>query len=319
MRAVVSPVAVVTVFSPGAQSLLPRGGDLGCQVEALDAGMVAFEVFPEHVPQVRGEAAQAAVVQRRRAFGQVVHQQVTNRSAGKVKPVDELGGGALTGAAQLPQPCRRIRPEDPQLVQRPIERGAVGHRTAVGLGFDVEQLQDIPDGDLGDHAAVGAEDDRSTMQRMRPRRGGEVAVLIAHLPQPGESLDVPGLGHASGQGTPAGHRADEPCGAGTYDVGADRDRQRRTQQGGLPLRPAGRAQPLRGNPAPVRARGVRAAGQPAVLPGLTGLLAQPAQQRPQPAAALLLGAGRTQEERCAGQPVEHLLTALSGGRPPRGR
>ena len=233
MRAVVSPVAVVTVFSPGAQSLLPRGGDLGCQVEALDAGMVVFQVFPEHVPQVRGEAAQAAVVQRRRAFGQVVHQQVTNRSAGKVKPVDELGGGALTGAAQLLQPCRRVRGEDPRLVQHPVERGAVSHRAAMGVGFGVEQFQDIADGDLGDRAAVRAEDDRGTMQRVVSRRGGEVVVPIAHLPQPGESLDVTGLGHAAGQSPTAGHRTDEPCGAGTEDIGADRDRQRRTQQRGL--------------------------------------------------------------------------------------
>ena len=94
---------------PGAQPLLPRGGDLGCQVQAVDAGMVAFEVFPERVPQVRGEAAQAAVVQRRCAFAQIVHQQVTNRSAGQVEPVDELGGTALTGAAQLPQACRRVQ------------------------------------------------------------------------------------------------------------------------------------------------------------------------------------------------------------------
>jgi hypothetical protein len=318
VRAVVSPVAVVTVFSPGAQSLLPRGGDLGCQVEALDAGMVAFEVFPEHVPQVRGEASQAAVVQRRCAFAQVVHQQVTNRPAGEVEPVDELGGGALTGAAQLLQPWRRVRPQDSRLVQRPIERDAVGHRAAVGRGLGVEQLQDIPDGDLGDHAAVGGEDDRGTVQRVPSRRGGQVPVPIAHLPQPGESRGVTGESHASGEGPAAGHRADEPRGARPQDVGADRDRQRRAQRAAQPLRPIGRAQPLRGDLAPVRARGVRAAGQPAVLPALTGLCTQPVQQRPQPATALLLGAGRTQEERCAGQPVEHLLTALSRHRPPRG-
>ena len=39
----------------GAQPLLPRCGDLRWKVQAVDAGMVAFQVLPEPIPQVRGE------------------------------------------------------------------------------------------------------------------------------------------------------------------------------------------------------------------------------------------------------------------------
>ena len=53
---VFSPVAVVTVFVVVRSRCFQRGGDLGGQVQAVDAGMVAFEVVPEHVAQVGGEA-----------------------------------------------------------------------------------------------------------------------------------------------------------------------------------------------------------------------------------------------------------------------
>ena len=78
---------------------------------------------------------------------------------------------ALTFAAQFLQPGRRGRLEDPQLVQDPVERRGVAHRTAMTLDLGVEQLQDVADGDLGDHAALGAEDDRGSMQRVRAGDG----------------------------------------------------------------------------------------------------------------------------------------------------
>ena len=159
-------------------------------MQAVDAGVVAFEVLPEHVAQVGGQRAQAAVVQRRCAFAQVVHQQVAHRPAGQVEPVDELRGRALTGAAQLAQPGRRVRLEDPQLVQGPVERRGVPHRAAVTLDLGVEQLQDVADGDLGDHAALGGEDDRGPVQRVD--LGGGRPWLLAHSGDQRESRRVTG-------------------------------------------------------------------------------------------------------------------------------
>ena len=50
---------------------------------------------------------------------------------------------------------------------------------------------------------------------------------------------VTGEGHAADQGPAAGHRRDEPGGAGPQDISADRDRQCRTQRAGQAGRPAG--------------------------------------------------------------------------------
>ena len=47
VTAVFSPVAAGDRLRLGAQPLLPGVGDLGGQVQAVDAGMVAFEVLPE--------------------------------------------------------------------------------------------------------------------------------------------------------------------------------------------------------------------------------------------------------------------------------
>ena len=73
--------------------------DLRGKAQAVDAGVVAFQVFPEHVAQGRGQRTQAAVVQRRLSFSQVVHEQVTHRLAGELVAVDELFAG------QRPRRC----------------------------------------------------------------------------------------------------------------------------------------------------------------------------------------------------------------------
>jgi len=56
---------------------------------------------------------QAAVVHRRLAFSQVVDEQVADGPAGELVTVDHFLGRALAGGAQLPQPGRRCRAEDP--------------------------------------------------------------------------------------------------------------------------------------------------------------------------------------------------------------
>lgn len=265
---------------PGPQPLFPSPGDIGRQAQAVDTGVVAFQVPPEHVAQVRGQGSQAAVVQHRLPFSQVIHEQVTNRPAGQLVAVDEFLAGQLPAAAHLLQGRWRVRAQDAHAVQRAVERDGMSHRSPVRVGLGIEQIHDVTDGDLGDAASLGAQQDRGPVPRVSRRCGGQVGILIAGAPQPGEPLTVPGIGHGAGQRTPAGHRADEPVDAGANDIGADRDRQRRADriERGVREWPALTVKPLRGNVAPVLARGISAAGQPAVLPGLARAAGQPASQ-----------------------------------------
>jgi len=193
------------------------------------------------------------------------------------------------------------------------------HRPAVGIRLHVQQLHDIADGDAGGRGAPGGKADRAAMQRV-PSGRRHLRIAVAHLPQPRKPLNVTGLGHATRQGTSAGHRRYLPRQAGAHDLGADRHRQRRAEHRVLPVGVvAAAAQPLRGELPPARASSIRPAGQPTVLPAGTRLPAQPPRQQHQPTAALLLAAGALQRKRRSGQPLEHLRTALPRGRPRRCR
>ena len=152
----------------GLQALLPPADDVGGQVQTADAGMVPFDVGPEAVAQQVGQRFQAVVVQRGLPLFEVVDQQVPHRAAGQVVTIDHLLGGALAGRAQLPQHRRRLRAEDPRLVQGPIEQGGAIADPAVHGGLGVEQLNHVPDGDLADGAALGRHDHRAAVQHPGP-------------------------------------------------------------------------------------------------------------------------------------------------------
>ena len=151
----------------GAHPLFPGAGDLGAEVQAADAGMMGFQIRPEHA-QAAGELHQAAVVHRGLAFPQVVHEQVTDGLAGELVTVDQFLGRALPRSAQLAQPGRRCRAEDPHLAEQPVAGGAVTSGRTADVGLGVQQLKEIPDGDAGHHAALGGQDDRSPAQRAGP-------------------------------------------------------------------------------------------------------------------------------------------------------
>lgn len=121
----------------GEQALFPGVGDGGGQVQAVDAGMVGFQVGPEHA-KLAGQLFQAAVVHRWLAFAQVIHEQVTDGLAGELVPVDHLGRGALARGAELAQPGRRCRAEDPHLAEQPVAGRAVASGGAVDVGFGVQ-------------------------------------------------------------------------------------------------------------------------------------------------------------------------------------
>ena len=147
----------------GAQPLLPGGGDVGGQAQAVDARVVVLQVGPEQLAEHGGQRLQAGVVQRGLAFLQVVHQQVADRAAGQPVAVDQLGGRPLPAGAQLPQRRRGPRPEDAHRVQHPVEQVRRPDRGAVRLGLGVQQLQDVAGGDVAERAALGGHDERGAV------------------------------------------------------------------------------------------------------------------------------------------------------------
>ena len=108
-------------------------------MQVVDAGVVGFQVGPEHA-QAAGQLLQAAVVHRGLAFPQVVHQQVTDGLAGKLVAVDHLGGRALARGAQFPQPGRRGRAEDAHLAEQPVAGGGVAPGCAADLSLGVRAV-----------------------------------------------------------------------------------------------------------------------------------------------------------------------------------
>ena len=201
------------------------------QVQAVDAGMVGFQVGPEHA-QAAGQLLQAGVVHRGLAFPQVVHEQVADGLAGELVTVDQFGGRALARGAQLAQPGRRCRAEDPHLAEQPVAGGAVASGRAVHVGLGVQQLKEIPDGDAGQHAALGGQDDRGPAQRAGAGRlgHGRGGAAVAQCPQPGESFGVAERGHGAGQLGVLASAGDQPGQGGAHDVGADRCDQSRDQR-----------------------------------------------------------------------------------------
>ena len=295
----------------GAHALFPGVGDLGTEVQAVDAGMVGFEVRPEHA-QAAGELLQAAVVHRGLAFPQVVHEQVTDGPAGELVTVDQFGGRALPCGAQLAQPGRRCRAEGPHLAEQPVAGGAFASGRAVDVCLGVQQLKEIPDGDAGEHAALGGQDDRSSLQRAGAGRGrhGRGGAAVTQRPQPRESFGVAERGHGAGKLGVLASAGYQPGQGGAHDAGADRRDQRRDQRRGHRGIASGPVQPAAGQLPPRSPGGVGSAGQPALLPAAAFLALEPVQQCPQ-----RTGLPGPQ----AGQMLVHLLAGLRAGGPVRGR
>src|SRR6266536_3075370 len=149
---------------PGLEALLPPGGDVGRQPQRVDARMAGFQVLPEPQRQRRCQAREGAVVDARLAFAQVVHEQVADRPAGKVIPVDQLLDGELPGepGADHPDAGRRSGREDPGRVQELVDEGAVpvgAAPVAEHLPAAVQQLHAVAWGDVADQAALGRHDE----------------------------------------------------------------------------------------------------------------------------------------------------------------
>jgi len=127
--------------------------------------VVLLEVGPEPFRQVVGERLQAGVVHGGLAFAQVVDDQVPDWLALQLVAVDEFLGGELARGAEGPQPFGCLPAEDAQFAEHPIEDLVVPCRAGEMLGLAVHQLQQVADGDVGDHAALGGDDLGGAPQR----------------------------------------------------------------------------------------------------------------------------------------------------------
>ena len=304
---------------PGPPALLPAAGNLGGQLQGVDARVVLFEVLPEVPAERPCEGFQRDVVDHRLPFLQVIHQQVADRTAGQVVAVDHLLRRPLPGGAQFPERPRRGRVEVAGVPQQPVEHAGVAGRAGMEGSLGVQQFQDIACRDVADAAALGRDDERGPAQRARRHRAG-CPRFFAQPPQVSEPRGVTCPGQAAGQGALAALGGNKPAQRGTDDVGADRHRQADAE---LTLAPAdvlaAVAEPAAGQPAPSAARGVGSAARPPLLPGVSRLFLQPVQQRRQPAGAVALAAPVVQGEQRAGQQLPHLLPRGPGRRPVRCR
>jgi hypothetical protein len=147
-----------------------------------------------------------------------------------VVAVDHLGGRALARGAQFPQPGRRGRAEDAHLAEQPVTGSGITPGCPADISLGVQQLEEITDGDAGQHAALGGQDDCGPPQRAgRFRRRGAL-IGLTERPQPGEPCGVAGSGHRAGQPAVVTSTSRQPPQRGTQDAGADRANQRWREQ-----------------------------------------------------------------------------------------
>ena len=219
---------------------------------------------------------------------------------------DQFGGRALPRGAQLAQPGRRCRAEGPHLAEQPVAGGAVTSGRAVDVGLGVQQLKQIPDGDVGQHAALGGQHDRRPAQRAG---AGRLGLAAAEPP----SHSACSRANPSGSRSADMARASSAC---SHPPATSQAREGRTMPAPTAVIKAetsaevtGTSRPDRwfsqqpGSLPPRNPGGIGSAGQPALLPAAAFLGRQPVQQCPQRPPARAAGRER---------PV-HLLTGLRVG------
>ncbi len=176
--------------------------------------MVVLQVFPEEFHQVVGELLERGVVQAGAVLGEVGDQQVTHRSAGRCVLVHEFLDAELVAEAAVEhaQGGRRVGREVSERVKELVETpsrmaGAFG----LALVAQFDQLQAVPDGDIGDGAALGGQNHGDLL--------GSVAALVETQPCRGglhgergeaariaQARDLPAQGEPDRAGHEPGHR-----------------------------------------------------------------------------------------------------------------
>jgi len=176
--------------------------------------------------------------------------------------------------------------------QRPVEHLRALARTAQGVLLRGVPGDQVTGDDLAERPALGRDDDGGAADR--PPAGGsrQLGIGVQQPLQPGEAGRIPLRRQGLGEVVVGCAAAKQPAHGRAHDIGGDRRAQRHGHPGeqvGRGMPPPG--QPAAGNLTPPGPGLVRAAGQPPFLPGGTGLVLQPVQQRAGPDAGVVLGRG----------------------------
>ena len=277
--------------------------------------------FQNAPPRCAARRSQAAVVQRGLAL------LAGSRPAGRGRAGRRGGTGrSAPPGVRWPRRCaapaarRRVRAEDPRLVQHPVEHDAcaIGWRAASASASSSSRTS--PTVMSAEQAALGAHDDRRAVQDVCLRAAAETCgSRVAQPAAAGRTRRVAGRRPCRGQ---LRRRASPPAAnqrrRGPHDVGAD-------QRPAAPLHSAssralgdtgrGRAASAAGTCRQPRPR--RRRRWPAIVPASC----RPAGLPASPAAAPARGAGcfwlpaLASTNGGAGQPAEHLARGSAGGRP----
>ena len=252
------------------------------------------------------------------AFEEVLVEHLPDRSAFDAVAVEHLLRAELALGGESPQGGRRIGAEDAHRVKDAVEACATVRAPHPRAALQLLELQAVPDGDVGDEAALGRQDRRSAAQsRLGHRRARPAG------PEPGgqvgEAFRIADTGHVRRQ-VVGGEGRQQPAEAGADRVGADqqvqadpqvaRHRHRRPAPHAAGLQPVQRRSPPIGV-----AQSVSAAGLPAFLPRPARVIGEPADHRHQPAAPS--HPGRLRGARRLQHPGQEQVGVLAGGTPHR--
>ena len=130
--------------------------------------MVRLEIGPEQLAEQVGEALQRGKVDRYLALGEVVDEDVAHRSARELIAVDELCAARLATSREDPERRRGVVTEHGDVAQQLVKQRAPGPPLALAahLAGELQELDAVPDSDVGDEATFGGEDARDTCERL---------------------------------------------------------------------------------------------------------------------------------------------------------
>jgi hypothetical protein len=268
------------------QAFLPRPGDRGFQPERVDAGVVDLQVPPEQPANGVGDVAQRGVVEVGRAFGEVLHQQVPDRSALDAGLVDDLLDAAAPFDPQRPEPRWRAGRQHAGLLEQRVEQRPARAAPEVVLLQRRRELDAVADGNVADQAAFADHHPGELAEGVRAGPAHRGAGMALDATEPAgvdggagfgqhQRLALPQQPPVAGPDDLPGHQQDQPGAQLLAMMLPDRD--------AIPQRQIG----------PRGSGGVGSAGQPLVLPGVPRLALQPVQQPGQaPAPRLVPDAAR---------------------------
>ena len=232
----------------------------------------------------------------------------------RCRTVDQLRRAELAAGAEQPASSTARFAEHAQRVQQLVEVRAGGLAVAQSASRgDLQQFQAVPDGDVGDRAALGRQDGRDPAQRQPRRRA--VDAVAWHIAASSANPAGHGPGPSPRPGRRGG-RGQQPVQARADHVGADQQhaaqaRSSGTCSGSRGPRPAAAShqasRPRHGSPRRRRRWPATAAAR------CHRAGRQPVQQRIRPAAALLGPGSAGQGERRRQQPASTCSRRLVAG------